>query len=265
MRVLKFVIVAAVLFIAKGAEAGKYRPLYYSFTNGAKLAIIDGEIHYMPPSGDTQLKEKIVSLGEEEVFLLPETSTQTHKVSSETTLNKSGDTPLVLQTRPAQAVPVIWAEGIKNSHTVTRNYLGIMTQDGNFFKFEDAIRSLPDLKGQSIKSFSYEVVGFNETAFTIIAIVGFGQKPLTLNEGHPWIINSKGTSVVAAKRVPLNFTYTFDTQSDLLLEAKEGSSLLFIDLENPSNFTFENARDYPDWRSQSKYHPRFAFVDNQNR
>ena len=267
MRVLKFIIVAAVLFIAKGAEAGRYRPLYYSFTNGARLAIIDGEIHYMPPSGDTQLKEKTISLGEEEVILLPEALSQNNKNPSETTLSKSGDNPLLLQTRTAQAVPFIWTEtkNAKTVHEITRNNVGIMTQDGHFFKFEDAIRSLPDLKGQNIKSFSYEIVGFNETAFTIIAVVGFGQKPLTLNEGHPWIINSKGVSVVATKRVPLNFTYTFDTQSDILLEAKEGSSLLFIDLENPSNFTFENAKDYPDWRSQSKYHPRFAFVDNQNR
>ncbi len=265
MRVLKFLIVAAVLSYTNLSLAGKYRPIYYYFTNGARLAIIDGEIHYMPPTGNLALKEKTISIGEEEVLLLPESTSQTGKSSTDTVLGKTAETPLVLQTRPAQAVPIMWTEGVKNSNTITRNYLAIMTQDGHFFKFEDAVRSLPDLKGQNIKSFSYEIIGFNEIDFTIIAAVGFGQKTVGLNDGHPWIVNSKGISVVATKRIPLNFTYTYDTKSDILIEAKTNSSLLFIDLENPSSFSFENLIDYPDFTRLSKYHPRFAFVDNQNK
>jgi ATP-dependent Clp protease ATP-binding subunit ClpA len=265
MRVLKFLIVVAAFSYANLSPAGKHRPIYYYFTNGARLAIIDGEVHYMPPSGNLNLKEKIIPIGEEEVLLLPESTSQTSKGSADTVLGKSHDTPLILQTRPAQAAPIMWSEGIKNSHTVTRNHLGIITQDGHFFKFEDAVRSLPDLKGQNIKSFSYEIIGFNEVDFTMIATVGFGQKTIGINDGHPWIISSKGISVVATKRIPLNFTYTYDTQSDILIEAREHSSLLFVDLENPSNFSFESLSDYPDFKKLSKYHPRFAFVDNQNK
>ncbi len=265
MRVLKFLIVVAVSLLTNLSIAGKYRPIYYYFTNGARLAIIDGEIHYMPPAGNPNLKEKIISLGEEEVMLLPESTSQTGKGSTDTVLGKSHDTPLILQTRPAQAVPIMWAEGIKSSHTVTRNHFAIMSQDGHFFKFEDAVRSLPDLKGQNIKSFSFEIIGANSVDFTIIAVVGFGQKTIGINEGHPWIINSNGTSIVATKRTPLNFTYTFDTNSNILIEARENSSLLFVDLENPSNFSFEHLNDYPDFKKASKYHPRFAFVDNQNK
>ena len=146
MRVLKFLFVVVVFFSINTSQAGKYRPIYYFFTNGARLAIIEGEVHYTPPNGRADLKEKTISLSEQELLLLPESTSQTGKGSSDTVLGKSPDTPLLLQTRPAQAIPIMWTENTQNSQLISRNHLGIMTQDGHFFKFEDAIRSLPDLR-----------------------------------------------------------------------------------------------------------------------
>lgn len=71
MRVLKFLIAAAVLSYTNLSLAGKYRPIYYYFTNGARLAIIDGEIHYMPPTGNLALKEKLFLLAKKKSFFFP--------------------------------------------------------------------------------------------------------------------------------------------------------------------------------------------------
>ena len=260
MRVLRILFVVVFCFFVKNAESARFRPIFYYFSNGASLSFSEGQLNYTPPSGPTTLQKKTQTIGEDNIYLAPEGVSQTSKNPNHVILTQNQDTPLLLQTKPAQAVPFIWTDinGVKK--------MAIATQDGQFHTLDDALKEVPHLKNTQFSGLAFRVIGINEFDYSVIATVATSQNNLVLNEAFPWIVTSQGHNVLIPETVPLNFSYRLDTNTSILIQTKNAQdALLNVDIEDPNAHSIEDKSDYADWKQKVDYQPLFAFIDRGDR